>query len=47
MKKKTYIALISALTISGAFLLNWMQLRTPGTEPQSAQVPNSPRKKKS
>ncbi|MFR5703141.1 MAG: hypothetical protein ACLUD0_15575 [Eubacterium ramulus] len=30
MKKKTYIALISALTISGAFLLNGCSLRTAG-----------------
>ena len=32
MKKKTYIALISALTISGAFLLNGCSFELPGTD---------------
>lgn len=32
MKKKTYIALISALTISGAFLLNGCSFDLPGTD---------------
>lgn len=32
MKKKTYIALIAALTISGAFLLNGCSFELPGTD---------------